>query len=197
MSDVQRALLVDRNGEPIILEASSANGILVSLISATGGTLSGAPSSDSQSAANQHLRVMNLDHNFNGTSYDRVRNNIEAEALASAARTAAINSADIINYNHKGIIVYLDITVDAVTADLTLSIEAKDPSSGKYIKIFTASAAASAVGMFTYVLYPGSVTADDEVTEVHLLPLPRTFRISIAVADADEATYSVGYALLP
>ena len=36
---------------------------------------------------------------YNGSTIDRVRSNHEATALASAARTTATNSADLVNYN--------------------------------------------------------------------------------------------------
>jgi hypothetical protein len=129
---------------------------------------------------------------FNGTLWDRERNNEEVTLLASAARTAQTDSTDQVNYNARGVMIILDITVDAASVGLTPSILMKDPVSGKDVTIWTAAAAATAVGTDIYLIYPGVLAADFNGTEAVSIALPRTWVLRIAVADADEATYSVG-----
>lgn len=129
---------------------------------------------------------------FNGSTWDRQRNNEEVTLLASAARTAQTDSTDQTNFNAKGIMIILDITIDAVSVGLTPSILMKDPVSGKDVIIWTAAAAATAVGTDIYLIYPGVLAADFNGTEAVSIALPRTWVLRIAVADADEATYSVG-----
>ena len=129
---------------------------------------------------------------FNGTTWDRPRNNEEVTLLASAARTAQTDSSDQVNYNAKGVMIILDITVDGASVGLTPSILMKDPISGKDVTIWTAAAAATLVGTDIYLIYPGVLAADFDGTEAVSIALPRTWVLRIAVADADSATYSVG-----
>jgi len=126
---------------------------------------------------------------FNGTTWDRQRGNVEATALASAARTATVNSSDQTNYNARGVIVTLDVTAVTDTPSLTLSIEAKMGSS--YEALLTASAAVTATGIHSYIVYPGVGSASGDVVQVAGFPLPRTWRVTVTHGDTDSATYSV------
>ncbi len=116
--------------------------------------------------------------------------------LTSAARTATTESSDQTNYEARGVILTLDATAISSTPSVVLSIEHKCPVSGEYETLFTASAAVTAVGTHTYVLYPGDVVAADDVTEVGKLPLPRTWRAVVTHGDSNSITYSVGGSLL-
>jgi hypothetical protein len=126
---------------------------------------------------------------FNGVTWDRERANVDATVLASAARTATTNSSDQTNYNGRGVIVTLDVTAITDTPSLTLSIEAKMGSN--YEALLTASAAVTATGTHTYIVYPGVGEAGADVVQVAGFPLPRTWRVTVTHADADSATYSV------
>ncbi len=112
------------------------------------------------------------------------------EVLASAIRTTA-QSVDLVNTNAKGVIVVLDVTLDAASASITLTIRAKDPISGKYIDLLVATAVA-ATGTTTYIVYPGVAAAAEGVTKVVGYPLPLDWNLEVAVADADAMTYSIG-----
>lgn len=114
--------------------------------------------------------------------------------LASAARTATTNSEVFTNFGARGILLIVDATVEVDTAEVTPSLQAYDPLSGKYATIWTAAAAISAVGTATYLLYPGA--SDGNMTEVDGIPLPAQFRVVMTAADADSLTYSVGAHLL-
>lgn len=132
---------------------------------------------------------------FNGTNWDRQRNNVELTLLASAARTAETNSSDQTNYNGKGIVIIVDVTVDPAAAAITPTIDAKDPISGNYVQIWAAAAALSAVGTTVYILYPGN-TDGVQLTDKDTIVLPRTWRFQMEVADADSMTYSVSGAII-
>ena len=115
--------------------------------------------------------------------------NKNGTALASAARTATTDSADLSNPDGRGVWVVLDVTAITATPSLTVLIQAKDPASGKYVTLLTGAAVAT-VSTTTYVVYPGiTETANVDVSA----PVPKTFRIRVTHADADSATYSVGY----
>lgn len=134
-------------------------------------------------------------YGYNGSTWERQRQNTEATALTSAARTAATQSADITNHNARGILVWLNITAASGTGGLVLRVQAKGPTSGEYVNLNAATAALTATGTYTYLIYPGSGAAAGDINQVTSAPLPRTWRIAIAVGDASSYTYSVGYAL--
>ena len=135
-------------------------------------------------------------HLFNGTTWDRHRNNEEITVLASAARTAQADSADLTNFNSKGILLTVNVSVDPGTASITPNIQSKDPVSGNYSIIWTAAAALVGTGTTTYLIYPGVIAADFDGTEAVSIALPRTWRFRMTVADAESMTYSVGASYL-
>ena len=120
--------------------------------------------------------------------------NYDIDILPSSIRTNTTQgtSRDLENIEGaKGVIVTLDWTVEADTVTLTPHIEHKDLNSGKYVILLTAASALTAVGVVTYVVYPGNITARNGVTETADLPLGRVWRVRVAHTDADAATYSV------
>ena len=129
---------------------------------------------------------------FNGTTWDRQRNNEEITVLASAARTAQTDSSDLTNFNAQGILLTVDISLDPSTASITPNIQSKDPVSGNYSTIWTAAAALTGTGTTTYLVYPGVLAADFNGTEAVSIALPRTWRFRMTVADAESMTWSAG-----
>lgn len=128
---------------------------------------------------------------WNGTNWDRSRNNIDVTLLTSASRTTTQTSADITTYNLRGINVTLDMTIVG-TGSVTVSIDGKDPASGKYYNLLT-GAAIVGNGTNTYKIYPAGVIAANVSANDHL---PRIIRIVVTANNANAATYSVGYTLL-
>lgn len=129
---------------------------------------------------------------FNGTNWDRERGNIEETILASAARTASVNSADFVNYNARGLHLILNVSALAATPSITVSIQGKDAISGTYYNILT-SAAITTTGINILKLYPGiSAIPSQSASDI----LPRTWRVAVTNADADSITYSVSAALV-
>lgn len=131
---------------------------------------------------------------FNGTTWDRRRNNMEGTALASATRTATANSADIINYNGRGVTIYLNVTAASGTGGLTVNIQAKDPVTGSYFTVYAAAAAVITTGLRAYNAYPGAAGSGNYTNAVNF-QIPRTFRIGVTVGDSTSYTYSIGYAI--
>ena len=124
----------------------------------------------------------------------RLVDNSNVTVLASAIRTT-LQAVDLTNSSAKGVMVVLDVTLDAASASITLTISGKDAASGEFIALLVATAVA-AVGTTTYIVYPGVAAAAEGVTKVVGFPLPLDWRVSIAVADADAMTYSVGAAYI-
>lgn len=128
---------------------------------------------------------------FNGSTWDRRRGNTTVTLLASAARTTTQTGADTTNYNARGIRVTLDMTTVG-TGSVTLSIEAKDETSGKYVALLT-GAAVTTNSTNVYKVYPGLTAAANSVAND---VLSRVFRIVVTANNANSATYSVGYDLI-
>ncbi|KKN73789.1 hypothetical protein LCGC14_0397370 [marine sediment metagenome] len=122
-----------------------------------------------------------------------LQSNRDITVLASAARTAAVDSSDFTNVNHRGVVVTVDVTADPSTAAVTFTIQGKDVESSSYYTLL-ASAALATVDITTdLVVYPGCIAVANRVAN---LPLPRIWRVSVTVADAESFTYSVGASLV-
>lgn len=122
------------------------------------------------------------------TGWDKERGNIEVTALASSARVAGINSADMTLYNGRGITVVIDLTAFVTAASLTVTIQGKDPLSGKYYTLLVSTVIASVI---TTVMQVGpGLTASANLIANALVP--RTYRISVAQGNGNSTTYSVG-----
>lgn len=129
---------------------------------------------------------------YNGTTFDRMRTNLDNISLvASASYTTTQTGTDQTNYNHRGLIVTLDMTTVG-TGSVTLEIDMKDPVSGKYVALLTGSAVTTNVTNI-YTVYPGNtVSANVSVSTI----LPRTWRVKVTANNANAATYSVGASLV-
>lgn len=128
---------------------------------------------------------------FNGTNYDRQRGNQPAVTAINATGVSSNQtSADIINYNFKGIIAFLNIT--AITAgSVGLNINNKDDISGNYSNVLTGTTQAG-TGEFMYIIYPGeTVSPGLDLSQV----LSRTFQI-VAPVVTGPATFKINYCLI-
>lgn len=112
------------------------------------------------------------------------------EALPSAARTAAIQSADIPTLGARGVLVLIDITAIAATPSVTFTIQGK--IAGSYYTIL-ASAAKTGTGQTIMRVYPGLTASANLIANDFL---PDNIRIDVAVGDTDSMTYSVSCSLI-
>lgn len=146
--------------------------------------------SDATAAANLGLFTQAFATLFNGTSWDRQRGTVAAALLASASRTTTQTSADITNYNHRGIKVIVDMTAVG-TGSVTMKIEGK-AAVGTYYTILS-GAAITTNSTNVYTVFPAAtVTANVSANDA----LPRTFRIVVTANNGNAATYSVDYELV-
>lgn len=145
--------------------------------------------SDAVTAANVLLVAHSL---YNGATMDQQRGNLDnIIVLSSAARTTTQTQADQTNFNHRGIIAVLDMTVVG-TGSVTLEIDIKDPVSGKYIAVLT-GAAVTTNSTNIYQVYPGLTATANLIANAIL---SRTWRIKVTANNANSATYSVGAMLI-
>jgi hypothetical protein len=117
--------------------------------------------------------------------------NAVGTAMASAARTATNNSGDLTNASGRSLHVVLDVTT-AGTGSITMTIQGKDETSGKYYTIL-AGAAVTTITTNVYRVGRGFTAAANAIANDIV---PRTFRILVTHNNANSITYSVGYSLV-
>ncbi len=128
---------------------------------------------------------------WNGTNIDRARNNEEIVALASAARTADTNSSDIVNYNGKGVIMFINMTVAPGADNVTFNLQVKDPVGGGYHTIMS-SAALTDIALTVLAAYPGSADVKTKYsTGFNDIVIPRVLRVNADHDSSTPTTYSV------
>ena len=108
--------------------------------------------------------------------------------LASAARTASVNSDDQANPEGRGVIVIIDVTDSASTPSVVATIQGKDQSSGNYYDILVAAAITGAEQRILRVGPELTASANLVARDV----MPYTWRLELVAADGDSLTYSVG-----
>ncbi len=116
--------------------------------------------------------------------------NKEYTLLPSAARTTTQTSADISTGGARTLRVTLDMTVVG-TGSVTLTIQGKDSTSGKYYTILAGAAVITNVTN-QYRVGPTLASATNTVAQDYL---PEYIRIVVTANNANSATYSVGYVL--
>jgi hypothetical protein len=137
---------------------------------------------------------------YNGSTWDRERGNTDGTALSSAARTGTTSSADLVNYNCRGVIAWLDITANSGSGQLTVLIQGKDGTGNYYNLNGAGTAVAATNAKFGIEVYPGATTAGI-ATSLRILErtsaaLPRTWRVTVSHSSGVSWTYSVTYSLI-
>lgn len=133
---------------------------------------------------------------WNQATWDREMGNVDGTAITIATRTAVtVESADLINYNHRGVHVALHYSTG--TANLVLRIQGKDELSDVYYNVATGvSISASSTAIFK--LYPGISAGGATISGMSVNDvLPRTFRVTVVGSGPSAtATYGVGYSMI-
>jgi hypothetical protein len=113
-------------------------------------------------------------------------------AIPSAAYTTTQTSSDIITVG-SGVIVVLDCTVNAGgLGSVTLTIQGRDTTSGKYYTLL-AGAAVTSVSTNVYTVAPALTAAANSVAN---MVVPRTIRVLVTANNANPMTYSVGASVI-
>jgi hypothetical protein len=163
----------------------------VSLTTTAGAALNvNTPSADGLNLSAAMQTVLPANVVFNGTTWDRVRNNLQGTLLASAARTETASSPDQTNYNGRGVHVILDVTASADTPSIVLKIEGKDAAGNYYTLLEGAAVTGDSTNVYKVMPWIAAVA---NVSAADLVP--RTWRVTVTHADADSITYGVYYAL--
>ena len=107
---------------------------------------------------------------------------IQLQRLAAAA--ASINGLDMENMSGIGAQIVIDVTaITGTTPSVVVTVEGKDPVSGKYYTIL-ASASITTVSTTVLRIFPGATaSANLAANDV----LPRTFRVTSTIAGTTPA----------
>lgn len=115
--------------------------------------------------------------------------NTDLTLLASAERTATVNTDDQQAYFARGVYVFLKVTAITDTPSIVLKVQGKLPN-GDYITLLTA-VAVTATGTTVYLLHVGAGAAAEDVDKVVEFPIPLNWRVRVEHGDADAITYTV------
>lgn len=110
---------------------------------------------------------------------------------AAIGATTTVNGPDISNRGDRGVTVTLDMTTVG-SGSVTLTIQGKDPGSGKYYTLL-AGAAVITNSTNRYTVYPGMTAAANLVASD---VLPEIWRVIVTANNANPTTYSVGWSTL-
>jgi hypothetical protein len=131
---------------------------------------------------------------YNNSSMDRKRGNLDNITLTTSAAVGSgtVNAADQVNYNGRGVKVYLNITAIG-TGTVTVTVQGKDPVTSTYYTLL-ASAAVATTGFTVLEVYPGvGVTANLSASTT----LPRTWRTSaVAAMSVGTVTYTISTSVI-
>lgn len=149
-----------------------------------------AATGDGNSGQNVVIESLGL-LNAAGT-LDRQRGNLDNISLIAASGvTTTQTGSDQVNYNHRGLIVVLSMTVVG-TGSVTLTIQGKDPVSGQYYTML-AGAAVITNSTNVYTVYPGAPATANVSANA---PLPRTWRVLATANNANPTTYTVAASII-
>jgi len=111
---------------------------------------------------------------YNRSTWDRWRNNTQYQITDVAGQTSDHQTADQTNYNHKGVLLYMDCSYDGSGQDdVRMIIQGKDDAS-HYFDLAT-SAWLDDLTPGYLLLYPGIVEVANQKVSGYL---PRTWRVS-------------------
>jgi hypothetical protein len=115
---------------------------------------------------------------FNGTSWDRQRNNVNVNVDTSAAKTTTVAGATATNYNNTGMFVTILVTaVSGTTPTLTAKLQWSPDNGTTWVDWDTTNLQTSSItanGTYVLKVYPGATnTANASANGT----VPRTWRV--------------------
>ena len=173
-------------------------------ITLSSGNASGAPTGTiiaTDTVATRAIQEVGIILGPHGTNAGRLEGNTELSALlASASRAATAESAAQSSPSHKGLLLFLDVTVSGGASDtLSLKLQAKDPISLNWADIYDFGVMITGVATGTKLAYLYPAADDTDFAGVKALKgsIPKTWRAVVTPNDATAWTYSLGAVGLP
>lgn len=135
---------------------------------------------------------------YNGSTWQQYYGNVVGTLLASAARTTNTSGIAMVNPNHRGLILYINVTaVSGTTPTLQVRVNAIDPITGTSFPIWTPAAISPPVASteYVYALYPTALAESFTATMNGVLT--RTWSVdALITGTTPTVTFSLGYSLL-
>jgi hypothetical protein len=162
------------------LVASNVAANLAATVSGTVG-VTGYPTAAASADALANPTVTKIDATgllFNGTTWDRARNNLNVLVEASSAKVATGNGSTQTNFNARGMFVWINVTAASGTPSMTVRIQWSPDGGTNWVDLDTTNAQTAAItGVSASVLrvYPGIATTANASLNA---PLPRTWRLA-------------------
>jgi len=126
-----------------------------------------------------------------GTYLDTSINLLAAQNIADTAVRAASQSFELWNLQYRGVLIAWNITTAPGVQTVQLFVDALNPATAQYFAI-AQGGALTTIGQRTYMVYPGAIDTNTELTAVTQLPLPRRWRIRITHSGTGDWVYSLG-----
>ena len=172
-------------GQTVDLQATARGELLVTLSNGAAALLPAAAASADALANPTVTQIGAAELWFNGTTWDRVRNNVNGTTGDTGAKTASFAGATQTNYNAKGAIVtVLCGTVSGTTPTLTAQLQYSPDAGTTWVSIGAASTAVTATGnTIVFLAYPTQTSVTTGGTQTVLLNtiLPRTWRLNYVI----------------
>ncbi len=123
-----------------------------------------------------------------GGTFSRARSNENPIVLASAARTATVDSATFLNENARGAHFVVNVTAVTATPSIVVKIQGQDPANLTEFYDILVSNAITTIGRRIFKVYPGINSVSNAATSDIL---PWGWRVRVEHDDTDSITYSV------
>lgn len=173
---------------------SGANGSMTVTASVSSGTNISTAAALADATANPTAGIVEAANGlFNGTTWDRQRNNAIVTMGDTGAKTATFNGATQTNYDAAGAYITAVIpTVSGTSPTLTAQLQFSPDGGTTWIALGPASTALTAAGNITFIVYPANVSQTAGATPANLTtgaaqtvvinaPLPRTWRLAYTI----------------
>jgi len=145
-------------------------------------------------ALGNSIDVLSVQYGYNGSSFDRWRNNAPITIFSATARTASENSADLINFNARGFYGHVDVTaVSGTNPTMNLALQGKeDEVTDNYLQIraFTEITTTTTID---FLFYPTPATSG-QYTQTANNVIPRIWRIAFTIGGTDTPTFTFSMA---
>ena len=118
---------------------------------------------------------------FNGSTWDRQRNNYNQLVDASAARTASVAGTTVTNYNAKALLIHFKVSaITGTTPTITPKLQWSPDNGTTWLDVPGATfASLNAVGDYVMQVGPEVIAAANAAVN---FPLPRTLRMYYTIA---------------
>lgn len=123
---------------------------------------------------------------FNGTTWDRARNNHYVNIDTSAAHTSTFNGATATNFNGRGVMVYINVTAASGTPSMLAKLQYSFDGTNFFDADTTnlQSTAITGIGAYVMMVYPGIATAANKALNGIL---PRTWRMGYTISGSSPS----------